>query len=123
MTIPQFAHLRSFTTSLVTSLTTISEQAQVNGVATTEAGRRIRALKNKMGGWQTEWDGAERSRIKIERWEAGVIEGDEPNASSMTSTRALGAQRVDGRKLVEEHLQAFGRALADAAVKTRAIVA
>jgi hypothetical protein len=122
-TIPQLAHLRSFTTSLVASLTTISEQAQVNGVATTEAGRKIRALKNKMGGWQTEWDSAERSRIRIEKWEAGVVEGDMHNGVLITPTRSSGAKRVDGRKLVEEHLQGFDRALADAAMKTKAIMA
>ena len=45
-TISQLTHIRTFTASLVSSLTTISEQAQVNGAATTEAGRKIRALKN-----------------------------------------------------------------------------
>ncbi|TRM65154.1 hypothetical protein BD626DRAFT_546741 [Schizophyllum amplum] len=69
MTLPHLTHIRALTTSLVTSLTTISEQAQVTGAATTDAGRRIRALKNKLGGWRTEWEAAERSRIKIEKWE------------------------------------------------------
>jgi hypothetical protein len=126
-TIPQLADLRTFTTSLVTSLVTISEQAQVNGAATTEAGRKIRALKNKLGGWRTDWDNAERSRIKIEKWEAGV-EGDDsaddcgrngaPRLLARTSRR-----RVDGRKVVEEHLQAFDIALKEAAVRTKAIMA
>ncbi|XP_006461778.1 hypothetical protein AGABI2DRAFT_193164, partial [Agaricus bisporus var. bisporus H97] len=52
--IPHLTHVRTFTSSLIRSLTTISEQAQVNGAATTEAGRKIKALKNKMGGWQLE---------------------------------------------------------------------
>lgn len=125
MTIPQLAHLRTFTTSLVTSLTTISEQAQVNGAATTEAGRKIRALKNKMGGWRTDWDSAERSRVKIDRWEAGIIDGEsaDPSPGPATPTRLASAKRVDGRKLVAEHLREFELALADAAVKTRAIMA
>ncbi|GLB41863.1 hypothetical protein LshimejAT787_1004630 [Lyophyllum shimeji] len=123
-TIPQLAHLRSFTASLVVSLTTISEQAQVNGAATTEAGRKIRALKNKLGGWRTEWDSAERSRVKIERWEAGISEGDDEGSNGpSTPTRSSTRKRVDGRKIVEEHLHAFERALADAAVKTQAIMA
>lgn len=123
-TIPQLNHLRSFTTSLVSSLSTISEQAQVNGAATTEAGRKIRALKNKLGGWRTEWDSAERSRIKIERWEAGIVEGDtpDPNIIPMSPTRAT-AKRIDGRTIVQEHLRAFELALADAALKTQAIMA
>ncbi|KAG5340291.1 hypothetical protein C0989_002307 [Termitomyces sp. Mn162] len=124
-TVPQLAHLRSFTASLVSSLSTISDQAQVNGAATTEAGRKIRALKNKLGGWRAEWDNAEKSRIKIDRWEAGIIDGDEYDSTSAPTTPTLATprRRVDGRKVVEEHLRAFERALADAAVKTQAIIA
>ncbi|RDB23654.1 hypothetical protein Hypma_009179 [Hypsizygus marmoreus] len=123
-TIPQLAHLRSFTTSLVTSLATISEQAQVNGAATTEAGRKIRALKNKLGGWRTDWDSAERSRIKIDRWEAGLDANDNGATSSPTTPmRPTTAKRVDGRVVVAEHLRAFELALADAAIKTQAIMA
>lgn len=122
--IPQMAHLRSFTASLVTSLATISEQAQVNGAATTEAGRKIRALKNKMGGWRTDWDSAERSRMKIDKWEAGILDGDGiDNIPSNLPLQSGGTRRVDGRKIVEEHLRAFELALADAAVKTQAIMA
>ncbi|KAF9031382.1 hypothetical protein BDZ89DRAFT_1064004 [Hymenopellis radicata] len=119
VTLPQLADLRSFTTTLVSSLTTISEQTQINGAATTEAGRKIRALKNKIGGWRTDWDSAERSRARIERWEAGIADGaDTPDGDIPT-----GSKRVDGRRFVEEHLQAFELALADAAVKTKAIMA
>ena len=121
-TIPQLAHLRSFTTSLVTSLSTISEQAQVNGAATTDAGRKIRSLKNKIGGWRMDWDNAERSRIRIDRWEAGIIDGDGNDAIS-TPTKMAGMKRIDGRKIVQEHLLAFELALADAALKTQAIMA
>jgi len=123
-TIPQLAHLRSFTASLVTSLTTISEHAQVNGAATAEAGRKIRALKNKLGGWRTEWDSAERSRMRIDRWEAGTIDGsisDEGGSNSPVHPVAI--KRIDGRRIVEEHLHAFELALADAAMKTQAIMA
>ncbi|KAF5377796.1 hypothetical protein D9757_008092 [Collybiopsis confluens] len=126
-TIPQLTHLRSFTRSLVSSLTTISEQAQVNGVATTEAGRKIRALKNKLGTWRTDWDSAERSRIKIDRWEAGLLDGsDTPDGdiSPMRHSSPAGRQkRVDGRRVVQEHLQAFELALVDAGMKTSAIMA
>jgi hypothetical protein len=120
-TIPQLADLRTFTTSLVSSLSTISEQAQVNGAATTEAGRKIRALKNKIGGWRTDWDGAERSRVRIERWEAGVVDGDPVGGSPSALLRT--SRRVDGRKMVQEHLQAFERALSEAGQKTQAIMA
>ncbi|KZV63173.1 hypothetical protein PENSPDRAFT_657508 [Peniophora sp. CONT] len=103
--IPQLAHLRSSTTSLVSSLVVISEHAQVNGAATADAGRKIRALKNKLGGWRTEWDSAERSRLKIERWE------EDPGS------------KVNGRKVVEEHLRAFELAISEASMKTQAIMA
>lgn len=107
MTLPHLTHIRALTTSLVTSLTTISEQAQVTGAATTDAGRRIRALKNKLGGWRTEWEAAERSRIKIEKWE------QESSRSGVPSRR----------QEVEEHLKAFELALKDAGLKTDAIMA
>lgn len=118
--IPQLAHLRSCTTSLVSSLSTISEHAQVNRAATTEAGRKIRALKNKIGGWRTDWDSAERSRIKIERWEAGI--GDGEDLGSPTSLLRP-TKRTDGRRVVQEHLHAFELALADAVLKTQTIMA
>ncbi|KAK7056281.1 hypothetical protein VNI00_002834 [Paramarasmius palmivorus] len=121
-TIPQLAHFRKTTTSLVTSLSILSEHAQVNGAATTEAGRKIRALKNKLGTWRTDWDSAERSRIKIERWEAGIIDTTDSLDPSPIHTPS-GARRADGRQVVQEHLQAFERALADAGMKTQAIMA
>ncbi|KAI0954537.1 hypothetical protein AcW1_006402 [Taiwanofungus camphoratus] len=121
-TISQLVHLRTFTTSTATSLAAISEHTQVNAAATTEAGRKIRALKNKLGGWRTEWDSAERSRLRIEKWEAGMdielVSGAPP-----ASPRSHSARRVDGRKIVQEHLQAFEKALTDANVKTQAIMA
>jgi hypothetical protein len=113
-TIPQLADLRTFTSSLVVSLTTISEQAQVNGAATTEAGRKLRALKNKIGEWRTDWDNAEVSRVKIEKWEAEKRDGE-----CQDGARRSSIQRVDGRKVVQEHLQAFELALAEAAIRTK----
>ncbi|CDO69760.1 hypothetical protein BN946_scf184766.g5 [Trametes cinnabarina] len=117
-TITLLAHLRTFTTSAATSLATISEHTQVNAAATTEAGRKIRALKNKLTGWRTEWDSAERSRLRIERWEAGLDLDASP-----TSTPSRMARRIDGRKLVQEHMKAFEQALAEANIKTQAIMA
>ncbi len=64
----------------------------MNGAATTEAGRKIRALKNKMGGWRTEWDSAERSRLKIERWEAGLAEGEDTEAPDNYDNTPVGQQ-------------------------------
>lgn len=102
--LPHLVQLRSHTAALLSSLTTISEQAQVNGAATADSGRRIRALKNRFGGLRGEWEGAERSRGRIERWEQ---EGGDLNA----------------RKVVEEHLIAVQKAVDEAALKTQAIMA
>jgi hypothetical protein len=107
--IPHLAHLRTDTASLVSSLSSLSEHAQVNGAATTEAGRKLRALKNRLGGWITDLDSAERSRLRIERWEAdGDVEG---------------ARRVDGRAVVAEQLREFERVLFEANAKAQAIMA
>lgn len=117
VTITHLAYLRTFTTSAVASLAVISEHTQVNAAATTDAGRKIRALKNKLTEWRTEWDSAERSRVKIEQWESGVEAGT-PNDDTPRSYR-----RIDGRKFVQEHLQAFEKALAEANQKTQQIMA
>ncbi|KAI5124284.1 hypothetical protein M0805_005131 [Coniferiporia weirii] len=119
--IPHIVHVRTLTSSLATSLTAISEHAQVNGAASADAGRKIRALKNKLGGWRSEWDSAERSRIRIERWEAGLPDDDTHTPG--TPPRLNGSsKRVDARGIVEEHLRAFEAALADAGIKTQAIM-
>ncbi|KAG8958641.1 hypothetical protein FRC03_008941 [Tulasnella sp. 419] len=146
-TLPHLANLRSVIQSLTLSLTSISEHAQVNGAATADAGRRIRALKNKYGQWRADWESAERSRWKIDKWEAGLIddltavddEDDEniPGLSFSSSSREtspnpgtpdlpaapMTSRRIDGRKLVEEQLQGFQLALEEAGLKTKAIMA
>ncbi|KAM5536612.1 hypothetical protein V8D89_009707 [Ganoderma adspersum] len=116
-------HLRTFTTSTASSLATISEHTQVNAAATTEAGRKIRALKNKLGGWRTEWDSAERSRVRIEKWEAGIVDGDTPPSAAGAMSPPRVQRRIDGRKIVQEHLKAFEQALLEANEKTQAIIA
>lgn len=102
--LPHLVQLRTHTAALLSSLTTISEQAQVNGAATADSGRRIRALKNRFGGLRGEWEGAERSRGRIERWEQ---EGANLNC----------------RRVAEEHMIAFQQAIDEAGVKTQAIMA
>ena len=121
--ISSLTHLRTFTTSTASSLATISEHTQVNAAATTEAGRKIRALKNKLGGWRTEWDSAERSRVRIEKWEAGIVDGDTPPTAAGAMSPPRVQRRIDGRKIVQEHLKAFEQALLEANEKTQAIIA
>ncbi|KAF7356214.1 hypothetical protein MVEN_00952800 [Mycena venus] len=129
-TLASLTALRTHTTSLVSSLTSLSEHAQVNGAGAAEAGRKLRALRNRLGGWRQEWEGAERSRGRIERWEGGASWSAASASASGDSTPVKDTpgggghtKRVDGRKVVAEHLQAFELALAEAAVKTKAIMA
>ncbi|KAF8637603.1 hypothetical protein AX17_002672 [Amanita inopinata Kibby_2008] len=125
-TIPQLTHLRTFTSSFVSSLATCSEQAQVNGAGLTDAARKIRSLKNKIGGLYSECDSVEQSKQRVDRWEGGIADGNDVNADghrSTTPTRSSIYKRVDGRKIVQEHLRAFEVALADASMKTQAIMA
>ncbi|KAF8836732.1 hypothetical protein BDN67DRAFT_859666, partial [Paxillus ammoniavirescens] len=103
--IPSMTHLRSHTASFLASLTIISEQSQVNSAATADAGRKIRLAKNQLAKWKTDTEGAERSRLKIEKWEAESV------------------GRRDGRIVVDEHVRAFEKVLVDAGAKTRAIMA
>ena len=125
----QLAHFRTVTTTIASSLATISEQTQVNTAAATEAGRKLRALKNKLGDWRSEWESAERSRLKIEKWEAGVVDAGDgtlvvlsvPSVPS-TPTRS-GRSRVDGRKIVQAQIDAFAKVLADATLQVQTIMA
>ncbi|KAG9017949.1 hypothetical protein FRB90_000075 [Tulasnella sp. 427] len=146
-TLPQFSYVRTLTQSLSVSLASLSEHAQVNGVNTTDAGRKLRALKNKIVELKADWDSADRSRAKIERWEAGLIDdltapdvedGSSPDLTFSSSSRdtslgpdtpeitsnpKLPSRRIDGRKLVQEQLDGFRHALEEAAQKTQAIMA
>jgi len=114
-TLPYLTHVRTVTTSLVTSLTSISEHAQVNGINLNGFDRKIKALKNKFVDLRTEWDSAERSREKIEHWEAGIVDGAAGDSTP--------GKRIDARRLAEDHLRAFEAAIAEANLKTKAIMA
>lgn len=137
--IRQMTYFRNLTQSLGASLTNLSEHAQVNGANTADAGRKLRALKNKIVELKTDLDTAERSRSRIEILEAGSGEVlsdisheedvPDPVTSRIPTTpqTANGAvrlftKRMDGRQLVEEQLRGFRLALADAATKTEAIM-
>lgn len=139
-TIPHLSHMRTITRSLVNTLGTISEQSQVNGVAMMEAGRKLRALKHRIEEWREESESAEKSRIRVEKWEAGIWDDSaEPALSAATSSRedsptpgtpraspppAVGTgKRVSARKIVEEQLKAFELVLEEAGNRTKAIMA
>jgi hypothetical protein len=107
-------HLSSFrllTTTFVHSLSTISEHAQVNGAATAEAGRKLRALKNRIGGWKADWESAERSRERIEGWQR---EEEELSGKGV---------KIDFGKMMRDEMMAFEKVLNEAGRKAAAIIA
>jgi hypothetical protein len=65
----QLAQLRSITTQLVSTLVAIIEHAQLSRGATSEAGRKLRAIKGVITGWKGELESVERSMDYIRRWE------------------------------------------------------
>lgn len=125
--IAQLSNMRSLTQSLVQSLTTVVENTQVTAAATAEAGRKIRALKNKLGGWRAESESAERSMDRIEKWEAaGGINGVLENVLYKTGTTTTNLGYRKGRRLqqvMQDELSAFELVLAEAGRKTQAIMA
>lgn len=126
VTTVHLAHFRTVTATIASSLATISEQTQVNTAGATEAGRKIRALKHKLGEWRAEWESAERSRAKIEKWETGAVDGGDGTVVvlSVPSTPTRSSRsRVDGRKMVQAQIDAFAQALADATVRIQTIMA
>lgn len=125
-TVTQLAYMRSVTQSLIQSLTTVVEHTQVTGVATAEAGRKIRALKNKLGGWRAEWESAERSIEKIERWEAagGMSSSLLDSSSTAESPNGFGnGKGLRMKEIMQEELSAFELVLAEAGRRTQAIMA
>lgn len=125
-TIAQLAYMRSITQSLVQSLSAVVEHTQVTGAATAEAGRKIRALKNKLGGWRAESESAERSIEKIEKWEAAGGMGS-PLFDNTPSTRwpnGFGhGKGLRMKQIMQEELDAFEIVLAEAGKRTQAIMA
>jgi len=122
-TVTQLAYMRTLTQSLIHSLSTVVEHTQVTGAATAEAGRKIRALKNKMGGWRAEWESAERSMEKIERWEAAGSPFFESGPPRGTPNGAAHGRGSTMKQIMQEELSAFELVLAEAGRKTQAIMA
>ncbi|KAH8798678.1 hypothetical protein DL96DRAFT_1687976 [Flagelloscypha sp. PMI_526] len=102
--LPHLTYFRSTTTSLVSSLSSISEQVQINSVFTTEAGRKIRALRGKLGEWKDEYDEVEKSKVRVGEWERDEVKGR-------------------GKKMVQEELEAFQKVLGETEEKTKVIMA
>ena len=73
------------------------------------------------------WESAERSRARVEKGEAGVMDAGDGTLVVLsvpsTPTRSGGRSRVDGRKIVEAQKKAFELALQDATLRVQTIMA
>ncbi|QRV88636.1 hypothetical protein RhiJN_16654 [Ceratobasidium sp. AG-Ba] len=105
-TLPHLAHMRTISQVLATSLSGLSEHVQVNGAAAAEAGRKLRALKNKVGDLQAEWTSAEESIIRIEKGEKA------PDGEG---------KRPDGRTIVQEISASFFAQLQQVEMRVQAM--
>lgn len=105
-TLPHLAHMRAISQILASSLSGLSEHVQVNGAAAAEAGRKLRALKNKVGDLQSEWTSAEESMTRIEKGEKS------PDGEG---------KRPDGRVIVQEISASFFAQLKQAELKVQAM--
>jgi hypothetical protein len=123
--IPHFANSRMVTQSVVNSLSIIVEHSQVNTATTGDAGRKIRALKNKIGAWKAELEGAERSRERIKKWEMGQLDDGSPNFfhEIVPGTKTYRRVRDDARSIVHEHLSGFAMVLNEASSRAAEIMA
>ncbi|KAH7106048.1 hypothetical protein BKA62DRAFT_668774 [Auriculariales sp. MPI-PUGE-AT-0066] len=104
--LPELAYMRTLTVSVVSSLSVVQEHAQVGNAGANEAGRKLRALRNKLTTWRSEFESVERSRIRIDQWEQSLARRGRP---------------LDARSIVQAELSAFERVLADAISKTQEI--
>ncbi|KAG8746195.1 hypothetical protein FRC10_005711 [Ceratobasidium sp. 414] len=114
-TLPHLADMRAISQILATSLSGLSEHVQVNGAAAAEAGRKLRALKNKVGDLQAEWTSAEQSMMRIERSEKGL------EWEKTEGTETPQGKRVDGRTIVKEIKASFFAQLQQAEMKVQAM--
>ncbi|KAB5593946.1 hypothetical protein CTheo_2672 [Ceratobasidium theobromae] len=115
-TLPHLAHIRTVSQVLAASLSGLSEHVQVNGAAAAEAGRKLRALKNKITDLQGELASAEQSMERIEKSERGLDWEKTENTDSTDTGR-----RIDGRVVVQEISASFFAKLQLAEMRVQAM--
>ncbi|KZT59493.1 hypothetical protein CALCODRAFT_493635 [Calocera cornea HHB12733] len=118
---------------LIASLSSLSDQAQVNGAANADAARQLRLIRNRLTGWRDEWESVERSRLRIQRWESGDNEDDldDPplslsNSPSVRSTSGPGTPRTppsrpSAKQLADEAMKGYASSLEKASLAAEAL--
>jgi hypothetical protein len=100
----QLSQLRSLTGQLVSTLGSINEHTQLSRGATSEAGRKLRALKGVIGGWKGELESVDRSEEYIRRWEeeearSQAVDANGERRKGRYAERAFGEMREAERLL------------------------
>ena len=105
--------LRACTDSLISSLETMNEHAQVSKASMNDASRKLRSLRVVLTQWREETDGVERSKAWIEQWEA---------APSTKSTASDEKRPQDVRLWTQQQMERFEKLLADAEVRAKELL-
>ncbi|GAA5864939.1 hypothetical protein JCM3774_003917 [Rhodotorula dairenensis] len=84
----ELALLRSTTQSLLSTLASVAEQTQVQSALTSDAGRKLRALRTQLGTLRDEVGGVERSAAFVEAYEARQQSPAHPTGGDSAAVRA-----------------------------------
>jgi len=119
---------------LIVSLSSLSDQAQVNGATNADAARQLRLIRNRLTGLRDEWESVERSRLRIQRWEGGDWTEDDlddpalslSNSPSVRSASGPGTPRTlsnlpSAKQLAEQAMQGYAASVEKATKAAEAL--
>lgn len=92
----ELASLRSTTRSLLSILASLAEQTQVQSALTSDAGRKLRALRTQLGTLKDEASNVERSEAFVEAYEKAPrrrVEGKEESAAARARREVAAVQQ------------------------------
>ncbi|KDN44745.1 hypothetical protein K437DRAFT_129830 [Tilletiaria anomala UBC 951] len=132
-TASQMHDLQACTESLISSLGTMNEHAQVHRAAMNDASRKLRSLRAVLTQWRTEIDGVARSRAWIEEWESSDGSGmrTESVPSDPASTTKVAIKEAmtptnrrpeDIKAWTQQQLERFEKILGDAEVRAKELL-
>lgn len=117
---PTLTVLYESTSSLLISLASLSDAAQITLSSAADAGRRLRALRTNLGGLKEVEDAVERARRGVEVWDgwgesgnAPAVAGEGEDTATLESSTATtsGSARRDLKGEVEREMEQFKQAL------------